>query len=192
MKLVTIFSVLVGSLIVFAAAALGQITFQSRGDPPKKKDVKKAMIEWGPEKDGLRCAVALPSKEKIFAGEPLHVLLLTENVSNKSVPSITIAHPLAVFTIRVMGPDGKPAPLTSYGRQQKDAARDSSRGQPKLALGDQDKSELLLSRIFDMTQMGDYQVSFSRFVHVNHELVAVTSNVLTITVAGARADYVPS
>lgn len=191
MKLVTVLSVLLGSLIVFAAAPLGQIASQSRGDPQNKKEAKKAMIEWGPEKDGLRCAVALASKEKIFAAEPVQVLFLTKNVGAKSAPGITIAHPLAVYTLRVMGPDGKPAPLTSYGRQQKEAAGDGSRGTPNLALGEEDKSELLLSRFFDMTLMGDYKVSFSRLVLVNNALVPVTSNDLTIAVAGEKADYVP-
>jgi hypothetical protein len=52
---------LVAVIFAVAIAPLGQLASQSRGDLPKKQEEKKkkAMIEWGPEKNGVRCAVTL-------------------------------------------------------------------------------------------------------------------------------------
>jgi hypothetical protein len=143
------------------------------------------MIEWGLEKKGVRCAVALSSSDKVFEGEPVHVQLLTKNVGEKPVSVIREAHPLFVFTISVVGPDGKPTPLTSYGLIQKDVAGIGSKSLGTIARGEEEASGLLLSRIFDMTRPGEYKVSFSRSVTgADNTEFSVAANVLTITVAG--------
>lgn len=190
MKRIPILSVLVCSLIVFAP--LGPFASQSRGDVPNKGTTED-MIDWGLEKNGVRCAVALPSQEKVFAGEPVQVRLLTKNVGVKRVSIVTEGHPLSVFSISVQGPDGKPTPFTSYGRQQMDNAGEGSRAVGTLAPGDEDTNGLLLSRIFDMTRQGEYKVSFTRWARGADDTgFSVTSNTLTITVAGARAEYIPN
>jgi len=185
---------LVCSILVFGVAPMGQLASQNPGGPAKKKEEKNSMIEWGPELNGVRCAVALPIKqEKIFAGESVHVLFLTKNFGGKPVSVITERHPLYIFTVSVVGPDEKPAPLTSYGRQQMDGAGRGSRGKGKVAAGEEDKSGLFLSRIFDMTRQGEYKVSFSRSIWTADDTrVLVTSNVLTVTVAGEKAEYEPN
>jgi hypothetical protein len=158
----------------------------------EQKEGKLPMIEWGPEKDGVRCAAARPSGvQKVFAGEPIHVLLITKNIDAKPAAVLVKGHPLSVYTISVLGPNGKPTQHTSYGRQQMDSAGEGSRATGSLAPGKEDKSSLLLNRIFDMTQKGEYKVSFSRSVRVNDAEVSVTSNVLTVTVAEEKTEYVP-
>jgi len=122
----------------------------------------------------------------------VHVLLLTKNVGAMPVSVIMEGHFLSVYTIRVLGPDGKPTPLTSYGRQQMDSAGDGSRGTGNLAPGEEDKSGLLLSRILDMTRKGEYKVSFSRSFRVNNAEVSATSNVLRVTVLGEKVEYAPN
>jgi RNA polymerase sigma factor (sigma-70 family) len=176
-----------------AAAPFAQLAAQGSDDPPKQKESTKVTTEWGPEKNGVRCGIALPSKEKIFAGEPVTVLVLTKNVGAKPV-SIAVDgwSFLSIFTINVVGPDGKAAPLTSYGRRQMEN-KDGGIGGGTLLPGKEDKSGLLLSRFFDMTQKGEYKVTFSRSVTgADKTEFTVTSNVLTITVAGERAEYVPN
>lgn len=42
MKLVTVLSIILGSVILFASALLGQFATQSRGNPPKKQEVERS------------------------------------------------------------------------------------------------------------------------------------------------------
>jgi hypothetical protein len=161
---------------------------------PEKKEEKPSMIEWGPEKNGVRCAAALASKEKIFAGEPVHVLFLTKNVGAKPFAGTVESYTLFVFKISVLGPDGKPAPLTAYGQQQMDISGEGSKATNKLAPGEEKTSGLLLSRFFDMTRQGEYKVSFSRVWVKGGDGTefSVPSNVLTIKVWGERGEYTPN
>jgi RNA polymerase sigma factor (sigma-70 family) len=182
------------------------VTFESNADQVavmldtnqdnKRKigELLKAALEWGPEKNGVRCAASLATSEKAFAGEPVHVQFLTKNVGAKPVTIVREGRTLSVFTINVVRPDGKPAPLTAYGRQLKDREL-GSRAAIKLAPSEvDDTTRLLLSRIYDMTPTGDYKVSFSRVwvEGADGPAFSVTSNVLTVTIAGERGEYVPN
>jgi hypothetical protein len=183
---------------------LDQFASQSRGDAPKKQGEKKkiTMIEWGPEKNGVRCAVTLcpvvwadpadtekddlrcaDPPEKVFAGEMLHVQFVTKNVGKNPVDVICEAPYLFRFKVNVVGPDGKPAPLTSYGLTQQE--RGFSLGTVKIAPGKFAGSGLPLSRLFDMTREGEYKVSFSQTLNRAGEFT-VTSNVLTVKVGPER------
>jgi len=169
-------------LLLFAVALLAAVASLKAGGPPKKAD-PVGEREWGPEQNGLRCAVALASKQKSVAvDEPVTVLLLTKNVGDKPV-SVVGRPPLGVFKIRVLGPDGKPVLLTAYGRRELDIAGSGSRSVGKLAPGREEETRLLLSRVFDMTRAGEYKISFARFCFgMNKKPISVSSNDLSVTV----------
>ncbi|MBI1832705.1 MAG: hypothetical protein HYR84_14790 [Planctomycetes bacterium] len=122
------------------------------------------------------------------------MLLLTKNVGAKDVLVVTEGSVLFVYAIKVVGPDGKPTPLTSYGQKAKKWAGSGSAATDKLGPGQEDTSDLLLGRIFDMTREGEYKISFSQSIWPARGMppVDVSSNVLIITVLGEKAEYAPS
>src|ERR1700722_1683430 len=140
------------SVLMLGLAPFRQLAFEAPGDQPEEKDAKQA-IEWGPEKNGVRCAVALADKkQKIHADEPVNVLLLTKNVSAEDVRIINEGHLLNVYSIPVLGPDGKPTPLTAYGREQVENARRGSESTGTLAPGKERGGKGFLSRMYDMSR----------------------------------------
>jgi hypothetical protein len=91
--------------------------------------------------------------------------------------------------VNVIGPDGKPARLTSYGLGQQ--SKGVSLGTAQIAPGKFHASRMPLSRLFDMTREGEYKISFTQSVTGETGEFSAASNVLTITVGEERADYVP-
>jgi hypothetical protein len=193
------------AVILFSVVApLGELVSERHDDRPKTQEEKKkkTMIEWGPEKNGVRCAVTLCSvvwadpadtekdelrcadpPEKVFAGEMLHVQFVTKNVGKNPVDIVCEAPYLFRFKVNVVGPDSKPAPLTAYGLTQQ--GEGFGLGTVKIQPGKFVASGLPLSRLFDMTREGEYKVSFSQTVKGAGEFT-VTSNVLTIMVGPER------
>src|SRR5438552_2578095 len=125
-------------LIIAAAPAV-----QAGGDPlrvirdsppleftpmtPVEVSIKKLVgkIEWGKEQNGVRCAAVVPPhQQKIPAGEPLKLHLLTKNSSIKPIQVISEGHILFVYTFDVLGPDGKQTPHTALGQEQMRIAGD--------------------------------------------------------------------
>jgi hypothetical protein len=69
-------------------------------------------------------------------------------------------HPLETYLLTALCSDGKPTPLTLYG---KDAIKpDGTKNLGKLGPGEEMCDELVLNRLFDFTLSGVYTVSVQR------------------------------
>lgn len=62
-------------VLMVAIAFTGYFAPHCPADSPKDKE-NPPMIEWGPERNGVRCAAVLKSNErKVYADEPIRLLL---------------------------------------------------------------------------------------------------------------------
>lgn len=84
MKLVTVLSIVFGSVILFASAPLGQFATQSRGAAEEKESTGEEKIEWGKETRG-QVANLRALKTVVKSGEPIEFEIRVKNVSNKDV-----------------------------------------------------------------------------------------------------------
>lgn len=164
------------------AAVLGSFGSPTRSTTNEKGT--RAVIDWGPERNGARCAVALPADKlnEVPAGEPVDVILHTKNFGKAPVTVITEVPLLEAFAVKMIGPDGERVRFTSFGEKLNSQSSKSLSTQT-LNPDEEDKTKLPLSRIYDMTRSGEYKISFSRMVgtRAGNEQ-PVTSNVLTLTV----------
>jgi len=180
------------SVILLAAGPAGHGASQGPGGAKIKAGGKSTMIAWGPERDGLRCAVLTPSGLSEFrAAEPVRVVFITKNFGDKPASVAAEGPMLHVYRVSVVGPDNQPAATTSYANALEPFA--GSFTTAALAPGAEQRTSLLLSRIYDMTREGDYRVSFVRLVYPETgDPRPVSSNLLTIKVVGPSEEKAPN
>lgn len=139
--------------------------------------------EWGKEVAGVRCSISTDRKEDVFsADQPVWVRFSTRNSGTEAV-KVEHASILLVYSLTVTGPDGKPAGLTQYGRKRF-LSNSGSMSRDNFSANAEESRQLLLSRYFDMSRDGKYEVSFKRPIILlpDSKKAAVESNNLTITI----------
>ena len=101
------------------------------------------------------------AKVKYTVGESIMLNMTVENRGKKDVVFMQ-SWPLITFDIKVALPDGKAAPLTLYGTEQKNAtAFIFGMTTTTLKPGDTVVVSLMINRYFDMSLDGDYKVAVS-------------------------------
>lgn len=165
--------------IVFSVIAY--VMFFAAGTPgANAANAEEMKPQFGPRVEGCRVSVAADRQAYRF-DQPVGVRLLLENGGGASV-NVIHSNPVAVWRFEVRQPNGEPAPLTLEG------ARQQSMGDvvvSSLDVGKSETSVVMLSRLYDMTLLGEYTVTASRQVwrQGQKKPTDVTSNMLKITIA---------
>ncbi len=146
------------------------------------KTTVKTKIEWGPELLGAKCSIASCDGQLTFvAGEPLWVEVQTKHFGTQKISVVQTA-PVHVFTFEIVGPDGNPVPFTKYGKMcfESDPAEVAV---TELKPGAEELDKLHLSRMFDVTLAGKYELFCSRvLIGPDRSSHRMRSNKLTITI----------
>jgi hypothetical protein len=148
------------------------------GGPEGSKAVERA---WGTAVEGQAVSIATPKAAYAPQG-PVALRVCFRNVGRQDVKAAR-GNPLGTDLVTVLLPDGKPAPLTLFGKRA--IKPDSSKAVETLKPGEETCDEVGISRLFDLTLAGNYTVSVSRPVWKDGTVsstLKATSNKLQITV----------
>jgi hypothetical protein len=111
----------------------------------------------GPEVSGMRVSVRT-AKKSFALGELFALDFFLQNVSTNTV-SYTRFN--TQYSFEIIGPDGKPVPLTKTGQNLFDPASNFSGHGGKLMPGQDYGGSWWLSDLFVMTNTGDYEIKLS-------------------------------
>ena len=127
-------------------------------------------------------SLSISTQKAAYApGERIVLKACFQNVGNKDMKATEAFFP-TIYHLDVLLPNGKPAPMTLFGKQAIELAGfGADTEMVTLKPGEETCDEIELSRLFDFTLAGKYTVSAQRVVPVNSRL-KVTSNKLEITV----------
>lgn len=117
-------------------------------------------------------------------GDKISVRVRLKNVSEDTV-RIRQATPFRTFDIELKLPDGKKAPLTLFGQRVLFSGALGSKSARELKPSEEYESSFNLSRIFDMTLAGKYDLTVSKKVWIRDggtKTKTVSSPSLTISV----------
>jgi RNA polymerase sigma factor (sigma-70 family) len=140
--------------------------------------------EWGTAVGGVRGLIETRDEALRFpAGAPLLVVCRTRNFGEKT-PRVYHGRRQR-FQLQVVGPDGKPVPLTPFGARELFAPERETAIQ-KLPPGAEVSETYPLDRLFDLRRPGNYKASFTHEVHFDGKgrPVAVQSKVLLFAIVG--------
>lgn len=136
--------------------------------------------------DAHLCSISVSTKQPEYgSGEPISLTINFKNVGNAD---LTVARGgFAHYDVIVLFGDEEHVPLTSYGK--KTLGRTQGAGAGSLATvtlkpGEQTSMEIPLSRLFDFSLAGNYEVAVSRTVKMpdTNAWITVTSNQIEISV----------
>jgi hypothetical protein len=139
------------SLLILALSGVASAGAPAQSDAP--------VLILGEPVGGVRLGAAF-ERETGVAGEPVIVLVSTWNGGEAPAP-IHVIHYVFEYSFELMGPDGKPAPPTRFGRSVFTPNRFSARV-AYLHPGQVELKRLPLGRLFDMSEAGTYTVVVSR------------------------------
>jgi hypothetical protein len=137
---------------------------------------------WGTAVEGQALS-AMTEKAAYAPGERIILNVSFKNVGREDV-KIVQTNPLALYHVSVLLPDGKPAPLTLFGKGTANCPI-FARSVGTLRPGQETSATLPLSRLFDFTLSGKYTVSVQRGVWKDgafSSTLKATSNKLEITI----------
>jgi hypothetical protein len=141
-----------------------------------------------PETVGLRLT-ASTDHATVDPGDLIEITLTLENVGKDTVRVPGSGAILSIFEFDVLLPTGKLAPPTLYGKKQSDVAAVGSFSVSPLEPGAKTETMVPLSRLYDMTLEGKYQITVRR--RISADLI-VTSKTLTVTVGEVRRTTTPA
>jgi hypothetical protein len=146
----------VPAVIVLSAFAMSQNGLASENEA-RDREV------WGEPAEGQAISISTP-QAPYAAGDVISLVIHFKNVGDKEImTSLTVV--LEMYDVTVLLPDGKNAPLTLYGKchSSSNVRSGSAHGLP-LKPGQIHSSQVVLSRIFDMTLPGKYTIFVERCV----------------------------
>lgn len=136
---------------------------------------------------GLRLTASV-ERSTVRPGNMIELTLTLENVG-KDVIRIPTGAISRWFEFVVLSPTDETASLTLYGQRQLDAAAPGSVSVSPLGPGERSVTTIPLSRLYDMTLDGKYQITARRRVSAD---VVATSNTLTVTVGDVPSATMPT
>jgi hypothetical protein len=117
---------------------------------------------WGQAIEGQALSIATKKSEYAPAERVvLNIALRNEGSVDVLAPKRS---PLAIYEVRVLGPDGKEVPHTLWGEKFSTSGKRGSMSVVCLKPGQQIFAEIDLSRLVDISVPGKYGLSVSRFV----------------------------
>ena|SRR5580765_1785849 len=172
--------------VLFACFVWALTAYQdvSAADNHPDSGLQETYNEWGKEASGF--VLSLRSKKVEFTlGEDIEVSVVLKNVSNRNV-RVEFIDPAFDNKFSVKTVDGHDAPLTAYGKKMQHAV-------PRVIVNmmikpfaphEEYKTDVNLSSIFDLSQLGTYTVTVKRGVPKidGQGLEYTTSNTVTIKV----------
>src|ERR1700722_268206 len=129
------------SVITFMA----KMGLSVRDDPKKEVDV--AGRTWGEPVNGLALSVLLRAKEDPDELPAVSIAILNRGPETKH---LTTRGWMNFFSVSVLGPDGAPAPLTSYGAELMKPERQPAVSELVLATGEAVEADIPIGSIYQM------------------------------------------
>jgi hypothetical protein len=129
-----------------------------------QENVTAKVHEWGARSGAFQLSIA-SDKDQYFVGEEVHVTAVLKNVTDDSV-IVARTQPVMFYDMDIRLPfpkwiDLKPrAVLTPLGQKMKNHWDWSLRGGP-LNAGKEVIDDFDLSKLYDMSTLGDYRITFS-------------------------------
>jgi hypothetical protein len=117
----------------------------------------------GPETEGYQLAISTTNK-LLISGTPVVLNVSLKNVSTNTLPVSVTSSWFNLYHLDVIGPDGKNASLTDWGKRTgvNTLKGETSRSIKQLAPGSQLDMPFVLSELFEMKSPGDYQITFKQ------------------------------
>lgn len=114
-------------------------------------------------------------------GEPVIVTLRLKNL--RPTTEIFVRRgDVQNFGVKVTTADGKPVPLTEYGRLMYKMPVFGSSIQVRMKQGDEITGKLRINRIYDMSQDGKYNITISTQVDTDQNRTVITSKITSVTI----------
>ncbi len=175
-------AIYVGAVAQLACAfvAAGFSSAQANDTSEKTEECRR---EWGTAVDGQAVSIAT-NKSTYSPEEAITLNVVVKNIGQADVHFIE-AMPLLMYTLTVVLPSGKEAPLTLYGKQATENWKDGSMSRRVLRPSEESIVNFALSRHFDLSLPGTYTIAVRRSVVVGKEdpvIVEAKSNVIEVTV----------
>ena len=153
-----------GEVLGQSVSIASALTLRSSTAPRRtKNEVSMSDLQWGAPSEGLRLSASL-DRGKVEAGYPVSLVLVLQNVSNRSVP-VTSRSTWTDYRLTVRAHDGRQPDLTAFGKQVATTADLTRRTNVPLAPGEKLVCELLLNRLFDMSIADTYELRAERDIY---------------------------
>lgn len=148
--------------------------------------------QMGPRVDGYRLGIQI-GKNLFLSTDPISVTVLLKNTGADTLP-LVVANPAAFFSFTVVRQDGQAVPLTLWGKSVTRTSQYTRRPfMDSLAPGQSLSITYQLSRMYDMTVPGVYQVTASTTLTGRRPAsnsVTLTSNTAVLNMGGDDIDSV--
>jgi hypothetical protein len=168
-----LFYTLGGSLLII----FGVVTANAQSTT---NEVKR---EWGQEIQGY--SISISTSKNVFApAEPISMTITLKNIGKESLWLVR-GNTFLFYNVNVLLPDKKPAPQTLYGaRRIGNASGIAGVASYYLKPGEETSTEIPLSRLFDFSLAGTYEISVIRKIKIqkDNQWLDVPSNQIEVTV----------
>ena len=138
---------------------------------------------WGEIIDGVQLGICL-KKDRFPVCEPVHLVIMLKNVGKDPV-KYAETYPEQDYSLLVTDKNGKVVPLTRYGaRLSKNVGEVLRRVVKTLGPNGEARVELLVNRLYDMTEAGAYSITVTRPIAKKdgNGVVVVQSGTLNVQV----------